>query len=86
MHYTFEEPDEPVDILEQIIMSLVEHPHEVEIDITEGESTAIYSIDVVPEDRGKIIGRGGCIIKSLQTVFHAIGCKRGTRIDLEIKE
>ena len=86
MHYPDIIAEDPQEILENLVMSLVEHTHEVEIHVSEGSSSSIYSIDVVPEERGKIIGKGGCIIRSLQTLFHAIGCRRGKRINLEIKE
>lgn len=86
MLYEFETPENPELILEKVIKSLVSLPEEVEIDVTEGATTSVITIDVVPDDRGKIIGRRGCIIHSLKTIFHAIGCKRGKAIILEIKE
>lgn len=87
MHYDLDpQVETPSKILEDIIKNLVEYPDEVEIDVLENNTTMICSIDVVPEDRGKIIGRGGCIIESLKTVFNAVGCKRGGTIVLNIKE
>lgn len=86
MHYEFENPEKPDILLENIIRSLVSAPEEVEILITESSSTTVLSIDVVPEDRGKIIGRGGVIIKSLKTLFNAIGGRQSRSIVLEIKE
>lgn len=86
MHYDFEQSEEPIEILETIVKSLVAYPETAEIHVTESASTTILSIDVVPDDRGKIIGRGGCIIESLKTLFNAIGCKQGRTIVLEIRE
>lgn len=86
MQYEFEQPEEPIVLLEKIVKNLVGVPDAAEILSTESASTTILSIDVVPEDRGKIIGRGGCIIESLKTLFNAIGCKQGRTIVLEIRE
>ena len=87
MIYEFEKPVDPVTLLEDIIKNLVSEPDAVDIFTTKGAgSTTILSIDVIPDDRGKIIGRGGCIIESLKVLFNAIGCKRGQAIILEINE
>lgn len=86
MHYEFEDPENPELLLENIIKNLVAVPEEVEIEITETASTTVLSIDVVPDDRGKIIGRGGVIIESMKTLFKAIGGRRNRSIILDIKE
>jgi predicted RNA-binding protein YlqC (UPF0109 family) len=86
MVYEFEQPEDPQVLLEKLIKSLVSVPEETFVHVTESASTLILSIDVVPDDRGKIIGRGGSIIQSMKTIFHAIGCKHGRNIVLEIKE
>jgi predicted RNA-binding protein YlqC (UPF0109 family) len=84
--YEFEDPESPELLLENIIKNLVAVPEEVEIEVTETSSTTVLSIDVVPDDRGKIIGRGGIIIESMKTIFNAIGGRRNRAIILDIKE
>lgn len=84
--YEFEEPEAPEVILESFIKAIVSVPEEVEIEKTDSPSTTVLTIDVLPEDRGKIIGRGGKIIKSLNTLFHALGGKLKKQIVLEIRE
>jgi len=74
------------DLLEDYIQALVGVPEEVEIEKTESATTLIYTIDVIHDDRGKIIGKGGSIINSLKTIFKALGCKHGKKVILEIKE
>lgn len=76
----------PEDILSTFIKSLVAYPDEVEITKTDSPGSTILTIDVLPEDRGKIIGRGGSIIKSLNTLFRALGGKIGKQIVLEIQD
>jgi len=86
MIYTFEEGPSIDELLENYIKALVASPDEVEIEKTESSTTLIYTIDVVHDDRGKIIGRGGSIINSLKTIFRALGCKHGKKVLLEIRE
>lgn len=74
------------ELLEDFICSIVSVPEEVEIERVETTTTVIYTIDVIREDRGKIIGKGGSIINSLKTIFRALGCKHGKKVHLEIRE
>lgn len=81
-----EEETDIESLLGLYICNLVSHPDQVNIDLTESQGTHIYSIEVPDEDRGKIIGSNGCVIDSLQTIFHALGCKREKKVILEIEE
>lgn len=74
------------DLLDKTVRSLVAHPNEVKLIRTETDTTILYEIDVVSDDRGKIIGRHGRILESMKVLFHALGCKNGKRIHLEIHE
>lgn len=86
MIYTFEEARDMEDILMDFIKALVADPEEVEIVKTESATTVIYTVDVLPDDVGKIIGRGGSVINSLKVIFKALGCKHGKKVLIEIKE
>lgn len=86
MLYEIEEGPSIDELLEDFICAMVSVPDEVEIDCVETGNTVIYTIDVVPDDRGKIIGRGGSIIESLKVIFRALGCKHGKKVHLEIRE
>lgn len=74
------------DLLEDFICAIVSAPGEVFIERVESDATLIYTIDVIREDRGKIIGKNGSIINSLKTIFRALGCKHGKKVHLEIRE
>lgn len=86
MMYDHFEADAPEEILKSFIQALVAYPEEVEITKTDSPGSTILTIDVLSEDRGKIIGRGGSIIKSLNTLFRALGGKIGKQIVLEIHD
>lgn len=75
------------DLLDTYIKNIVSTPEEVTIEVTSSPSgTEIFTVHVVDDDRGKIIGSQGCIIDSLNTIFHALGCKRGRQVEIEIGE
>ena len=87
MLYDFDdEVESPEVILETIVKALVGVPEEVEIEVQEADSTLILTIDVLPEDRGKIIGRRGVIIQSLKTIFKAVGGKMRRQVLIQIKD
>lgn len=86
MMYDHFEPEEPEVILEAIVKSLVGSPDEVFITRHDGATTLILSIDVLSEDKGKIIGKQGVLIRSLNTLFRAMGCKIGRPILIEIPD
>jgi predicted RNA-binding protein YlqC (UPF0109 family) len=86
MRYPDVKPVEILPLLEEVIKALVEYPEAADVFETKKGNTLHYMIDVVPEDRGKIIGQGGSIIKGIKAVFFALGGKKGKRIVLEIKD
>lgn len=86
MLYEIEEGPGIDEVLEDFICALVSVPEEVEIECVKTGNTVVFTIDVLPEDRGKIIGKGGSIIESLKVIFRALGCKHGKKVHLEIRE
>ena len=76
----------PEEILTMFVQALVAYPEEVEVSKVESPGSTILTINVLSEDRGKIIGRNGAIIKSMGTLFRAMGGKMGKQIVLEIQD
>jgi len=74
------------DLLFYLLESLVDHPEKVQIEEYQREETIILSFQVDPTDMGKVIGKGGKIIKSLRNVVKILAIKEGKRVDLELKE
>lgn len=73
-------------LLESIVISLVSEPLDADVEATDADRTIIYSIDVDPDDRGKIIGRGGCIFQSIETLMSAWGGRHGRRVVIDLIE
>ncbi|MFZ5366312.1 MAG: KH domain-containing protein [Patescibacteria group bacterium] len=73
-------------LLEFIVCSLVDNPKEVKVSLAEDEQESILSFRVAPDDMGKVIGKGGKIIKSIRTIIHARSIKEGKRVRVILEE
>lgn len=72
--------------LEYVVKALVDHPEEVKIDRTVDEMGVLLTLDVHPEDMGKIIGRSGNTAKAIRTLLRVVGMKNNARVNLKINE
>jgi len=51
------------------------------------EGDSIYlSTKVEAADKGKVIGKDGCIIRAMRTVLSAAGSKQGKKVFLKIED
>lgn len=74
----------PVELVTSIVKNLVDKPESVESRWLESEKTV--EINVVPDDRGKVIGRRGKTIDSLRILVSAVFGDSGERIDVKLRE
>ena len=71
-------------IVAYLVEHLVDHPDQVKIESEEQEDAAIFRLSVAEEDKGKVIGRQGKVIKAIRTVASAAaGGEKRIAIDLE---
>ncbi|MDO5044196.1 MAG: KH domain-containing protein [Coriobacteriia bacterium] len=82
----FEHPsDQIAELVEYLVVSLVDEPDEVAIDITDSdENTTLIEVSVSEDDIGKIIGRKGRIIKAIRTLAHACGARKEINCEVEV--
>ncbi|MBU3968804.1 KH domain-containing protein [Patescibacteria group bacterium] len=74
------------DFLEYVIKALVDHPKDVKINRVVDEMGVLITLDVNPEDMGKVIGRNGNTAKSIRTLLRVVGMKNHARVNLKINE
>ena len=74
------------DFLEYVVKALVDHPSDVRINRTVDEMGVLLSLDVHPEDLGKIIGRSGNTAKAIRTLLRVVGMKNNARVNLKVNE
>ena len=70
--------------VEYIVKTLVNSPDKVTIDRTIDEKGVLLSLEVDPEDVGRIIGRRGATTQSIRTLLRALGTKNDARYNLKI--
>ena len=63
------------EFLEFVVKGLVEHPEEVKINRTVDEMGVLLTLDLSPEDMGKVIGRSGNTAKAIRTLLRVVGMK-----------
>jgi predicted RNA-binding protein YlqC (UPF0109 family) len=74
------------DFLDYVIKGLVDHPADVKINRTVDEMGVLLTLDLNPEDMGKIIGRKGATAKAIRTILRVVGMKNNERVNLKIVE
>lgn len=72
--------------LEMTVKALADHPELVKITRTVDEMGVLLTLDVHPEDMGKIIGRSGNTAKAIRTLLRVVGMKHNARVNLKINE
>ena len=74
------------EFLEFVVKGLVEHPEEVKIGRAVDEMGVLLTLDLNPEDMGKVIGRSGNTAKAIRTLLRVVGMKHNARVNLKINE
>jgi uncharacterized protein len=74
------------DLLLFLARSLVDEPEKVEVEGRETDSRVDLTLRVAPDDVGKVIGRGGRIVKAIRTVMKAASVKANKRVNVEVAE
>lgn len=78
--------DRDKEFLEYVVKALVDNPDRVTIDRTVDQMGVLLTLDVAPDDMGKIIGRSGNTAKAIRTLLRVVGMKNNARVNLKINE
>ncbi len=78
--------DSDAQFLESVVKALVDHPEGVKIVRKVDEMGVLLTLDVHPEDMGKVIGRSGNTAKAIRTLLRVVGMKNNARVNLKINE
>jgi uncharacterized protein len=73
-------------LVEYLARRLVETPGDVRVEEDDDEGDLVIRLHVAPDDVGRVIGRGGRIVRALRTVVRACGAREDRRVVLEIAE
>jgi predicted RNA-binding protein YlqC (UPF0109 family) len=78
--------DQAQEFLSYVIKGLVDHPDDVKITRTVDDMGVLLTLDLNPEDMGKVIGRKGNTAKAVRTLLRVVGMKHNARVNLKITE
>lgn len=72
-------------LLEYLLIHLVENPEEVAIQEADDYHGKLYTITVHPDDMGRVIGKGGKVIKAIRKIAQAKAMKEGIRAKIVLE-
>ncbi len=71
-------------LIRYLVESLVDVPEAVEFAVERTDKSLNVAVTLDPSDVGKVIGRGGRIIKSIRTLARAAGSAEGLLVEVDI--
>ena len=74
------------EFLEFLVKSLVDKPEAVKVERRTDDMGVLLTLDIDPEDMGKVIGRMGNTAKAIRTLLRVVGMKNNARVNLKINE
>jgi predicted RNA-binding protein YlqC (UPF0109 family) len=72
------------EVLLYVARGIVDDPDAVEVEEEEGDGVLRLLLTVAPDDRGKVIGRGGRTIRAIRDVMRAASTRSGVNVQVEI--
>ena len=73
------------ELVEYIAKALVSFPDDVKVtEEQEEDGHTVISLEVNPEDKGRIIGRQGRVAQAIRVLLRVAAVKDGIRVSLEI--
>ena len=73
-----------LELIEYVAKSLANDPEAVRVTETEEDGNHIIQLEVAPEDKGRIIGKGGRVALAMRVLLRVAAVKQGTRAILQI--
>ncbi|MDD5657365.1 MAG: KH domain-containing protein [Elusimicrobia bacterium] len=73
------------DLTQFLVKNLADHPEQVSVQETEQGGAVTLKLSVAEEDKGKIIGKKGKVIKAIRALVAAAGTKaqKATAVDID---
>ncbi|WP_428074087.1 KH domain-containing protein [Candidatus Avelusimicrobium aviculae] len=69
-----------------LLKSLSSTPENVVVEETEEDNKIYLTTKVDAADKGKVIGKDGCIIKAVRTVLSAAAAKQNKKVTLKLED
>lgn len=72
------------DLLLYLVKQLSDHPDKVEVQESEQNGVLTLSLNVAEEDKGRIIGKQGKVIKAIRSVVFAAAAKSDRKVVVDL--
>ena len=72
--------------LEFLAKQVVEDDGAVRVDVEPGRNGLLLTLNVGPNDVGRIIGRRGRVVQAIRTVVRMAGAKDGVNVQVEVAD
>lgn len=73
-------------LLEFILLRMVEHPEDLEITEVDEMGLTVFKLKLHPDDIGRVIGRGGNVIKAIRKLAQVRAVKDHLRVRVVLQE
>lgn len=73
-------------LLEFILLRMVEHPEDLEINEVEEMGLTVFKLKLHPDDIGRVIGRAGNVIKAIRKLSQVRAVKDHLRVRVVLQE
>ena len=75
------------DLLEYLVKNISDQPDKVAVfDSVDQSGSFVLEISVDPDNMGKVIGKGGKIIKALRDLVRILAVKQNQRVNVVLRE
>ena len=72
------------ELIEYIAKSIVSKPEAVVVTEERSDDTLVLTLQVDPEDTGRVIGKQGRAAQAMRTLLKVMAVKEGIRVNLKI--
>ena len=72
------------DLVLYLVKSLADHPEKVVVEESDQNGVVRLQLTVAEEDKGKIIGKQGKVIKAIRSVASAAASKAGKKVAVDL--
>lgn len=72
--------------VEWVVKKIVDQPDQVLVEEINQENQVLINLKVSQEDMGRVIGKGGKIIKAVRNLLKILAIKEGKLVNLQLVE
>ncbi|HVC08818.1 MAG TPA: KH domain-containing protein [Elusimicrobiota bacterium] len=72
------------ELVEFIAKRLADHPEQIQVTESESEGVLTIHLKAAEEDKGRMIGKEGKVIKAIRALAHVAAAKSGRKVRVDV--